>query len=439
MEGTKVIKRFRVLGMLVAIACHDTATAPLELDPVLSARALWSGGELLITDAAFAGQTVRVVLDNDTLPTQSLNDTTVAVRLPRRVGTFPVRVIAGSSTAAAGDVTLHGFQSAMLGPFMSGQPYWLPGSGAPLVFAGADPGAAVVDLHTATQVLTFPESLYSPDCIWTPSPSYRSDRFVLMGQKTGGGCRAPKLWTLSSPPQLIDSMPLSFSLSWYTSGYPSDRRWIFNWNNNNQFYQCDSECVPTSFQSADGPYGVRISPDRDRFLWRPADAAVVYDAQTFDTAFVWPQFHGVDAAFSPDGDTIVAAAHDASATPRLHFVQARASDGAILNDLSIDSLLPSPHFPLGDVVENDPVNPWFYALIWRLTDSVYRPTLVVLDRRTWSGIGVLEVTEDVPLRVFSTANAIVPSPLEHLVYVVGASSHYNVRGSHGVIMRFSTP
>src|SRR6185503_14834346 len=103
-QGT--MRRVFVLVGLVALACQDTATAPLELEPVLSARALWSGGELRITDAAFAGQVVRVVLDHDTLPTQSLDDTTVAVRLPRRVGTFPVQVIAGSTAASAGDVTL---------------------------------------------------------------------------------------------------------------------------------------------------------------------------------------------------------------------------------------------------------------------------------------------------------------------------------------------
>jgi hypothetical protein len=436
-QGT--MRRVFVLVGLVALACQDTATAPLELEPVLSARALWSGGELRITDAAFAGQVVRVVLDHDTLPTQSLDDTTVAVRLPRRVGTFPVQVIAGSTAASAGDVTLHGFQSAMYSvAFMSGQPYAIPGGGAPLIFAGSDPGAAVFDLSTGTAIQTLPESLFTPDCIWTPSPSNDANRFVLMGKRADGSCGAAKLWSIRPTPEFIDSLAAGAGTTWYTSGQPSPRRWIFNWNNNNHLWICDTGCVFNFYQSADGPDGVTISPRGDRFLWLPAAELTVYDSRTLDTAFVLPGWYYIHGAFSAEGDTLALTASEDTAEDRKHLLFVRADDGIVLRDVRLDSLYQQTDFVLTGPVAADPVRPWLYATLFvRSAAGEWTLRVVVVDRTNGAILGVLDTPVSFPVPYAPAA--VVPSPLEHRVYIVLSANGYKVHGFRGTILRYSTP
>ncbi len=419
----------------IPLGCHEPASAPPFFEPGLPDRELWSGGEFRVTVPAFANTTAIVLLGSDTLTYRLADETTLVARLPRRAGAFPVRVVAGKLAASLGNVTLHGFQAAYFGPIMSGQPYWIP-AGAPLVFAGSDVGAALVDLRTSTPVVSLPAALHSPDCIWSPSPSYRSDRFVLLGKAADGTCGVPKLWSITSSPQLLDSIACC-SYTWYTSGQPSDRRWIFNWNNHNYFYNCDSvPCAQRYFASADGPSGVTISPRGDRFLWLPADQPVVFDSKTLDTAFVLPQFGGLYGAFSFEGDTLAVTAGDSA--NHVHVLAVRATDGTIVHDLEVDSVIPLPRYRGWSSVAFDPTRPWLYALIFRFGDSTWVPTLLVLDRSTWSPVGVLDVPEGKIPGMFA-AFAIVPSPLEHGVYLVNAVNGYSMHSYHAVITRFSTP
>ncbi len=426
--------------VLVLVACQEPNDAgPASFDPVLSSRELWSGGELRISEAYFRTADPIVLLDGDTLPSSRFDDTTFTFTLPRRAGTFPIRVLAGRQALSLGPVTLHGFESATYSANMSGQPYWLPGSGAPLVMAGSDPGAAVFDLRTGMAAVTFPESLYSPDCIWSPSPSYRTDRFIFLGKKADGTCGVPKLWTITSSPQLIDSISCC-SYTWYTSGQPSPRRWIFNWNNHNYLYSCDTTpCGYKYFLSGDGPNGVTISPRGDRFLWLPAYQPVVFDGRTLDTAYVIPGIIDPEGAFSFDGDTLAITAIEDTSPYRKHIMLLRAADGGLLRDMQVDTLFSdSLYWGIG-AVAFDPVRPWLYAMasVYSPVDSTYRYNLIVLNRSTWSILGVLGS----PGRTLwqYRAAAVVPSPLEHLVYVVSAANGYSVRGYKGVIYRYSTP
>jgi hypothetical protein len=430
-------------ALVILSACKQPSDAgPASFEPALSARELWSGGELRISEAYFREAAPVVMLGGDTLPSRRVDDTTFVLRLPRRAGAYPVRVVAGRLAQSLGDVTLHGYQSATNSTtYMSGQPYWLPGSGAPLVMAGSDPGAGVFDLRTGTAVVSFPESLYSPDCIWSPSPSYRIDRFIFIGKQADGRCGLPKLWTITSAPQLIDSISCC-SYTWYTSGQPSPRRWVFNWNNHNNFYICDTTpCSARFFNSGDGPNGVTISPRGDRFLWLPAYRPVVFDSRTLDTAYVIPGIIDPQGAFSFDGDTLALTAIGESAPYSKHIMLLRAAGGSVLRDMQVDTLFGESFWGIG-AVAFDPVQPWLYAtaFVYSPTDSSYRNNLIVVDRSTWSIIGVLESPNPSKPTLFHfQAMAVVPSPLEHLVYVVSAANGYSIRGYQGVIYRYSTP
>ncbi len=431
----------RILALLTCVvACREPADAgPTSFEPVLSARELWSGGELLLTEPWFQTEAPSVVLGSDTLFPTRLNDTTFVLRLPQQTGTYPIRVMAGDQAASLGSVTLHGFEQARLGPYMSGQPYWLPGGGAPLVFAGANHGAAIVDLRTLTPVYSLPDSISSPDCTWTPSPSHRTDRFVLIGRRADGSCGFPKLWSLTQPPVALDSIACC-GFEWYTSGQPSPGRWIFNQNNHNQFYVCDPACASTSFLSIDGPNGVLVSPRGDRFLWLPASDPVVRDARTLDTAWVIPGFRSLEGAFSFEGDTLAVTAHRDDG-PGGHLLVLRADDGTVLRDIRLDSLTSDTarYFSVGTVAF-DPIQPWLYVTTYTYSaaDTAWNMSLVVLDRATWSLLGVLR-TEARQNPYLYPATALVPSPVEHRVYLVSALNGYNTHGYPGTILEFSTP
>lgn len=433
-----------VLAVLAAGACTEPNDAgPVSFNPTLSSRELWSGGVLRITEATFANMDVFVVLGTDTLGSSHVDDTTVVVQLPRRTAaTLPIRVIAGDLAESLGDVTIHGFQSATYSAdFMSGQPYAIPSGGAPLIFAGSDPGAAVFDLRTGAAIQSLPESLFTPDCIWTPSPSYDPNRFVMIGKRSDGSCGAAKLWSVRPTPQFVDSLPFCCGSDWYTSGQPSPGRWIFNWNNNNDFYICDSGCVGNHFRSGDGPNGVTISPRGDRFLWLPAWHPVVFDARTLDTAFVLPGLLSLQGAFSFDGDTLAltAGADTAPYGERLLFV--RADDGTVLRDLRLDTLFERTGVTIIGPVAFDPVRPWLYATMfpYSTADSSRHPSIVVIDRTNGMILGILETPTTDPEAYPFAAAALVPSPLEHLVYLVQAANGYDIHGVRGVILRYSTP
>jgi len=243
---------------------------------------------------------------------------------------------------------------------------------------------------------------------------------------------------VSSNPLLLDSVQVAGDNDWYTTGQPAGRRWVFNNNNHNLFFNCDSvPCSQTFFLSPDGPDGVTIAPTGNRFLWLPADDAVVYDSRTFDTAYVVPGFHNVHGTFSPDGDTLVLAADVyIPPSPSLHIVAVRASDGAVLHDLSLDSLLQSMGYQTLSPIAFDRERPLLYATVSRYSfaDSLSHLRLIVLDRRTWTIVGMAEGVGG-----WGGSVAIVPSPVEHLVYVVGAVQGYNMHGYRAFIWRFGTP
>ena len=431
------MRRSLVFVALLGAACHHPSDAgPASFAPTLSARELWSGGTATVTEPYFVTAEPVVELGGATIPSTRLNDSTFLLSLPRMTGTFPVRVTAADQAASLGDVTLHGLHDVRLGPFMSGQPYWLPG-GAPRVFASANTGAAIIDLRTLTAVYSVPDSISTPDCIWTPSPTHRSDRFVMMGKRPGNQCGPAILWSLTEPPVALDSIACC-STNWYTSGQPSPGRWVFNWNNHNYWYVCESSCVYKFFDTSDGPNGVTISPKADRFLWLPADRPVIYDARSLDTAYVLPGLFGIQGAFSVEGDTLALTAHDAATYNQLHVLMVSASDGTILRDMRVDTLFPGATKYSGPIAF-DPSRPWLYAAMMVLTpgDSVYRPNVVVIDRTNWTLLGVLDTPGSIPF-VYQ-AMAIVPDPVEHFVYIVSTANSYSIHLTHGVVFRYSTP
>lgn len=440
MMGNDLRSLKRLIALLACLtACREPADAgPTSFEPVLSARELWSGGTATLSDPWFKNTSPIVVLGTDTLTVTRLDSTTLLLLLPRTAGTLPLSVIAGTQWATLGDVTLHGFQSFRLGPFMSGQPYWLPGGGAPRVMAGANEGAAIVDLHTLMPVYTLPDSISTPDCTWTPSPTHRPDRFVMIGKRPNNQCGNAKLWSLTDPPVAFDS--ISTGGTWYTSGQPSPGRWVFNWNNHNVFYICEPSCAPPKvFNTVDIPNGITISPRADRFLWLPAERPVVYDAISLDTAFVLAAFSRLQGAFSFEGDTLALTATDTPYHEHVHVLLVRAEDGAVLRDMQVDTLyrdggaIPGP-------VAFDPTRPWLYATMfsWSTGDTVLRPSVIVLDRANWTVLGVLETAEG-SLPYFWLPTAIVPSPVENRVYLVGANNGYGIHGTRGLIFQYSTP
>jgi hypothetical protein len=153
------------------------------------------------------------------------------------------------------------------------------------------------------------------------------------------------------------------------------------------------------------------------------------------------------AAFSPDGDTLFFhgnLSNGGSSTEHLGAV--RVSDGAVVRDLTVDSIGfgRSSALSTGSIAL-DPAHPWLYAVVTFpgvAGDTLNRPALVVLDRVTWSVIGV-SLAEPLSAEAYDDwifhSTSIVPDPANHHVYVVATDYMYNVHQHHGAILVFDTP
>lgn len=429
---------------VLPLACGEPTRAPEPFTIRLVANDVWSGGELQLVAAAFVppASLPAVLLDGDSLPVRRIDDTTIAARLPVAAGTFSLRVVRSRDMALLGDVVLHGFRDEVVGPFLSGRVYVLQ-PGLPLIIGAGNSGAAVVDLRFNTIAQTIPDSVHSPDCVWSVGPSYQPGWFVFEGRDAAGVCGPPSLWSIAPSLQLVDALPgWSWPVSWYVMAVPGPRRWFLDWNNHGYFLVCDTGCVTEFFGDPSGPDMVIISPRGDRLLWTPQCCTVaVFDAATMDTAFAVPmssdplyESQSYGAAFSAAGDTLFVSV----VGPGPHLVAVRASDGLMLTDVRLDSLslgLPVSFIELGPIAL-DPQHPWLYMSVVLRLDSLIVPGVIVFDRTTLSPLGVLPAFGASGRYHMPT---VVPSPLEHLVYLVATDiSGGGIHGSRARILRFET-
>ena len=441
-----------LMAAILIAACHEVPLAPAALPARLSATEAWSGGTVDLTSTAFAPpeSLPAVFLGATQVFVRRVNDTTVTATLPTATGSFDVRVIQGHSTTDAGTVTLRGFRDTYQGPLFSGSPYWYVRDGPPILIGEGNTGGALFHLSSNTVEQILPDTIHSPDCAITVGPTYLADTWVFNGADSHGGpaCAPPLVRALTPTVHVVDSVGSvtpPAGEAWIAVAEPGPQRWVFDWNNNMLLEDCSSPsgCVGNWRGDRNYPSVTLISPHGDRFLLIPAASqAVVYDVARMDTAYLGPPNRSADGGrFSPDGDTLYLVGHDSAG--RAHLEILASTTGALLRDVDLDSLgLPAGSLNL-DVVE-DPARPWLYLAMTTRTESsdrrIYDFSLLVFDRTSWRLIGIAPASAPfVGDYVGGFGATLVPSPLEHTVYLVGTSLGYGAHGLHAGVWRFDTP
>lgn len=439
--------------VVVALGCHEVPEAPPELSVTMSATTAWSGSTVQLVSAGFAAlkATPVVYLGPTAVPVSRINDSTVAITLPRAAsGALDVWVSAGGGRTYVGTLQLTGYRETHLGPVFSGTPYWLIPGGPPLLLGDGDHGAAIFDLTHNAALQISPDSVQSPDCAINVGPTSAPGTWVFTGSNAAGGCLRPRSWSLG-PSYSLTSMDTTGSLwndeAWWVMAQPGPQRWVLDWNNNLYLINCNGGSGCTSSWRNDGNNVSRIliSPKDGQFLMLPAgrhNTTVVYDATRMDTAYTLPWSEG-SGAFSPDGDTLYLLGYDSAGVPHLHSVL--SSTGQLLSDRSLDSL----GFPIvADLdLALDPVRPWLYLSL--ATSDVYvfgtsqeflKHVLIIIDRNSWQVVGI--APSDVPLVLplnGGSQGTVIPSPNDHAVFVILTTLGYRSHGINAVVARFDTP
>ena len=435
-----------VVCTAVLAGCHDVPEAPPELTVTLSATTAWSGGTVRLVSAGFAGlKTVpRVYLGSTSVPVTVVDDSTLGISLPQVTGSFGVLLILPDQRIPLGALRLVGFRDSYAGPLFTGAAYWRVPGGPPVLLGNGDSGAALFYLSSNTVLPVAPDSVQSPDCTQGVGPAAGGDSWVFSGHRASG-CRTA-VWSLSPSVHIVDSvggLSPPGGEAWWAMTQPSPGHWLYNCNNFEYFVDCTGgACVTVFGRDPGGPWTTLMSPQGNRFTLLPADLpAVVYDARTLDTSYVTRQYHDpTGGAFSYDGDTLYLTEQDSA--DHWLVVAHRAVDGTVLTSYALDGLVAdSERVELAAAVALDPIRPWLYAVLDTYSPNVagLHVTLVVFDRGTGRRVGVTMAPGDHGYELYANPQILVPSPSEHLVYVVSSFAGYQLHGYHPTVWRFDTP
>lgn len=447
------------LGTL--IACRSDQPVGLHTSPPVPRLAVvpqWAGGEVRIIDAAFSGVATlpTVTAGSESLSVRRVDDSTLSARMPAFSGSYVIKIQGASYVATLGPITLFGYRDELLGPYMSGLAAWVnPGAGGdPIVFSSGDSGGVLVDLSTNTVMGTVPDSITSPDCAQSPGASYRGAGYFALQGKVGGTCVSPISWQVYPSLVRADTSPIS-GVQWYVIAEVASKRWFSDVNNHSYVYDCSTACTSRSWLDPSGPTAVLIGAGNSRFTWMvqnypgSGSLAAVLNSTALDTAYTMPAVGSLlSAAFSIGGDTMFTFAEDtaleAGGYHGFSMLALRASDGTVLHRAPLDTVGFGFARPSSWVsgMALDPTRPWLYLLAGVDHDSLFTPALVVVDRGSWSVIGVAYAS-NLSTDAFNTLRfnsaAVIPDPTTHTVFVVGTYYGYNIHQAHGVILRFDTP
>lgn len=453
-----------VIALLVALQSACTDVRPTEAHaPPLKPRVVltpqWAGGEVRVTSSSFtpAEPFPSLVAGATNLTVRRVDDSTVAARMPPLGGSYALQVTQGVSSVTLGPIVLDGFRGEVTGPYMSGKVFLLnPGGASPLVLASGDSGALVLDLVADTVIETIPDSVSSPDCGDGPGPSYRGPTYFVFGGSIAGVCQPLIAWQAYPSLAVMDSSPVRGFDDWDVFAEVGPHRWFANSNNHAFLWNCASG--PCSFNETfdtDGIYDVLLTPDDSLFTWLPSSfpgsnggPPSAFSVSTMDTAVLFPGVGSLLAGqFSDDGDTLFAVTQAVSGTAvaytPLHATALLTHGGQVVRDQPLDSLGLGAASQRVYAIGADPSRRWVYVVVGYPQDSTIVPTLVVLDRATWSIVGIAEAEGASPAAVDDLVTGgtgwVIPAPSLHQVFIVAAKDGFQIHQHHGAILSFATP
>ena len=416
-----VIRASLAFAVLLGACSEPNTTKPEPQPYTVVTPDVWAGEDVLITSPGFApaGEPPSVSINGVTVNSRFVNETTLAVATPSARGSYVLRVSSPYVMDLPATVFLRGFIAQETGPSLFGRLEVLPGP--PAVLGQVADGVVRwnIQARTATRVMGVQ---HDGSCVWGIGSSYTPSHLVLHY----GTCPIEtgwSIWRMAGTPTPFDSIPLATRS---ISVELAPKKTLYSDHHEFWLVDCDTTPCRNDFVTAERVTDVVFSPPRHRLVplgaFLPPDGVPIVDPATARVVYRIPRIRlPYGAAFSLGGDTLFVGGLSGSAVDApSHIVRARASDG------QVDTIIDVPQTVVA--IEVDPVRPWLYIMFGD------PPSFDVWDRRTLTRIASFPIPGKSCLCFWKTK--ILPSPLEHRVYV--ASTHL-AEGAAASLLVFDTP
>lgn len=372
-------------AVTMSAACSDNTT-PGQGDFTVSPAAAWAGSDVIITAHDLSAASAPVVRAGDsTLTVHPVNDSTWAVTLPTTAaGPVQLAVALGGESATL-PVTVRGFTGlqTFTADFNWDLLVW-PRTGDAGVLAG-DANGNLVRLNATTGAVATFDSVFDATLMHSPGVTTADSTFLLRPRLSAAleswklypaPARTAQYGTLTTTRQAMQFGPTAFFVS-----------------HNHEFDVATSQGSYT--EPAEETSGVIMSPAHDRATIRvnsDPSGVPVFDVSTGGVAYRVADLKSAEGAdFSSDGQLLAVAGGTADPGSAHRVVLVRASDGAVLHDTTLASVVWS--------VALDRTRPLVYVGI-DIPDAAgggaTHPGVVVLDRNTFGRLGTLAAPSSGP-------------------------------------------
>ncbi|MES1259360.1 MAG: hypothetical protein ABUL71_02105, partial [Gemmatimonadota bacterium] len=148
----------------------------------------WSGGEVSVRSASFAGLPVlpSAQVGGAARTVRRVDDSTIAVQLPDTNADLVVHVASDSFLPWDATIAVHGYLGVHTGPHITGRVQALPGGR--LILATGDSGLVEFDVVANAITRRWGDTIHSTDCSSAIGLSVRPGQYVLAGKSSTGSC-----------------------------------------------------------------------------------------------------------------------------------------------------------------------------------------------------------------------------------------------------------
>ncbi len=436
---------------LIAAVLTGCSTPPVQPPDdvsfvVLGSEHVWSGDSLRITVRQATGEVdVPVVqVDGVGATVTRVDDSTFAVPLPGEAGTYAVTVDRPERPDYPRPVTVHGFVSGIIGPFVAGHVTRVPGTSRTQYLGGTPTGLAEFDVATGQIYRTWPDTIASLTCSRSVTAGLAADELVMRGRSANGACGQASAWTYQGPAIVRkDWIPSACGTSACPFALLSPGVALMGTHDNVARFLCGpggANCgaLPANPPAMANLVGFTVGHRARRLITLSYQAAVFnlataglvyrFAPRSEDNRNVFIR----GAAFSPNEDTLYAAGHGEYATTGTLFMM-RSATGAMLDTVTMHNADPL-------AIAVDPVRSLLFVATY-VRGTPARLQLRVFRGGSLDSLRTLEVTDPqvvAAARVMSNWEVVLDAPT-NTVYILATGYGQYEELRRAVIAKFTLP
>ncbi|MGH7582238.1 MAG: YncE family protein [Gemmatimonadales bacterium] len=348
----------------------------------------WAGSSLSVHSPTFTASDTGMMLHlgDAMVPPTRVNDTTLSARIPTTSmgGTVTASLDIDGQSFPLGTLTIYGYTGSHTFPEgIVDDAYAWPRDGRAMIMGGAfQKGLAFFDLDANTET---DFSAVPAENMHGPGPTYQDSVFVVQAASDSF-----ETWRVLPTPTLVATYP-GIGAAWGAAQL-GPTQWLQAGKN--------SIGTPAACVGVDQPEGFYMSPRHDRAVvtvlalggsggvacYTPTqpDGTPVFDAPTGAVAYTLPQIQhpeGVD--FSADGNLLLLVGSPGAYRGPGRALLLQSATGDVLADTAFDRE--------AFAAALDPIRPLAYVAV----NSTGHPTVLVLDRDTFTLLGEMQVPGDI--------------------------------------------